>query len=459
MNSNNYTELFEQFLKEGTADFRMYPSKRVWTSIYNNIHPSKRWPSITTCLIILLSILFIGNTNSKTELAKAKRSVDNTQLAKNNNLQISNKIEFNKANKNTVNPSGIVNHLNLQSTNEISSNQIIETSGLIKSNKNKTISAHHKTKITSADIENQDDLMIGLTPLINNYTFTKASSDEDSKNKLSTSLKPILLLSSKSNITDNYISKLNEKSKNNISYQVYATPSIGYRNMNRNTDQILKPSSFNNQSSTGGINNEHYTFNHAASWNLEAGGAFLLSISKFMRVKAGMQLNYTNYKIHANGISNSDFIAMQINDPYNGMPSLESHLSSIQNIANYEKSESFNSNTYQISLPIGTELELAGNENFKWFAAATIQPSYLVGGNPYLISADMKNYINDPSFYRRWNLNSSIETFLSYKLNNGAILNAGPQFRYQLLSTYDSRYIYNEKLYNIGIKLGISRNF
>ena len=71
----------------------------------------------------------------------------------------------------------------------------------------------------------------------------------------------------------------------------------------------------------------------------------------------------------------------------------------------------------------------------------------------------MKNYINDPSFYRRWNLNSSIETFLSYKLNNGAILNAGPQFRYQLLSTYDSRYIYNEKLYNIGIKLGISRNF
>jgi hypothetical protein len=70
----------------------------------------------------------------------------------------------------------------------------------------------------------------------------------------------------------------------------------------------------------------------------------------------------------------------------------------------------------------------------------------------------MKNYINDPSMLRRLNINSSIETFLSYRMKNGATLNAGPQFRYQLLSTYNKRYVYDEKLYNIGFKIGISKN-
>jgi hypothetical protein len=60
---------------------------------------------------------------------------------------------------------------------------------------------------------------------------------------------------------------------------------------------------------------------------------------------------------------------------------------------------------------------------------------------------------------RRFNLNTSIETFISLTLKNGAVLNAGPQLRYQLLSTYDKRYSYDEKLYNLGIKLGITRNF
>ena len=61
--------------------------------------------------------------------------------------------------------------------------------------------------------------------------------------------------------------------------------------------------------------------------------------------------------------------------------------------------------------------------------------------------------------YPKWNINAGIETFLSYKLNNGIIINAGPQLRYQLLSTYDKNYSYDEKLYNLGVKMGITRNF
>jgi hypothetical protein len=118
-----------------------------------------------------------------------------------------------------------------------------------------------------------------------------------------------------------------------------------------------------------------------------------------------------------------------------------------------------NNRSYQISLPIGTEFELTGNEDFQWFAGATIQPSYLFGGNKIMFNNDMNNIAEDPSMVRKWNINTSIETYLSYKLKNGAVINAGPQLRYQLLSTYDKSYIYSEKLYNFGIKLGVTKNF
>jgi hypothetical protein len=75
-----------------------------------------------------------------------------------------------------------------------------------------------------------------------------------------------------------------------------------------------------------------------------------------------------------------------------------------------------------------------------------------------MISDDRKNYVADPALLRRWNLNSGVETYIHYKMN-GFTLQAGPQFRYQLLSTYSSQYTINENLYNLGLKIGILKNF
>ena len=54
----------EQFLKDSLTDFKMQPKKRVWKSIYNNIHPSKKMPSAFTSLIILISIFSLGINNT-----------------------------------------------------------------------------------------------------------------------------------------------------------------------------------------------------------------------------------------------------------------------------------------------------------------------------------------------------------------------------------------------------------
>jgi hypothetical protein len=170
-----------------------------------------------------------------------------------------------------------------------------------------------------------------------------------------------------------------------------------------------------------------------------------------------MQLNYTNYKL-TNNDGLSDLVNSEVSNPVVNNPSQANEIQMLNPNMNNEFKK-FNSSTYQISIPFGTELELIGNHQLKWFAGATIQPSYLVGGYPGQNTNEMQSYLQEGYGFRKWNVNTSFETFLSYKLPNGSRINAGPQFRYQLFSSYESKYLYNDKQYNIGLKLGISRNF
>ena len=65
---NNYNiDNFEKLLKEGSDEFKMYPTKRVWHSIYNNIHPGRRWPSIAMCITLISILLLVGFLNTHNE--------------------------------------------------------------------------------------------------------------------------------------------------------------------------------------------------------------------------------------------------------------------------------------------------------------------------------------------------------------------------------------------------------
>ncbi|MBK7882749.1 MAG: hypothetical protein IPJ81_02125 [Chitinophagaceae bacterium] len=53
MEKKIYTDNFERMLKDKLDEFRMRPSKRIWHSIYNDLHPGKKWPSITISLLLI----------------------------------------------------------------------------------------------------------------------------------------------------------------------------------------------------------------------------------------------------------------------------------------------------------------------------------------------------------------------------------------------------------------------
>lgn len=65
MDRNYYTDDFERLLREKSDEFRMYPSKRIWHSIYNNIHPGRKWPSVAMTITLITALLLMGYLNTK----------------------------------------------------------------------------------------------------------------------------------------------------------------------------------------------------------------------------------------------------------------------------------------------------------------------------------------------------------------------------------------------------------
>ncbi|MDO9374727.1 MAG: hypothetical protein Q7T76_09925, partial [Ferruginibacter sp.] len=64
MDRNLHTDDFERLLREKSDEFRMYPSKRIWYSVYNNIHPGRKWPSVVMSIVLITSLLWIGYLNT-----------------------------------------------------------------------------------------------------------------------------------------------------------------------------------------------------------------------------------------------------------------------------------------------------------------------------------------------------------------------------------------------------------
>lgn len=440
LNFNIHNESFEELLREAADNFTMQPSRRVWTSIYNNIHPGRKWPSFTACFFIMFSIILAGRFNTT-----ATEQKSNVTVASNEQNPL-NAVGFKSVAtaESQVRPQFDVpstssermeQQVTLIKTNKGINNQSIQQSAFVNQIRKLKLSAKHQLRIIPSQIEEliveqEQSAAINSTALL--------TKEEKKQSEFSAIQEPEI------------------RKDKNIAFQFYATPSYGYRFMNRNNPEVLSTSSF---LSNAGPVEEIFSFQQAPSLNLEAGGSVMVPLNEGIRLKAGMQFNYTNYKVLGEELPYPFYTNMQLNQPAGGSV-LEAHWSEFTNVSNISTGGNLlNNNSYQISMPVGTDFKILGNGSLRWYAGATLQPSYFISSNPFLISADMKNYVNDPDFVRKWNLNTSFETFVSYRLKNGATLNAGPQIRYQIFSTYNSKYIYDERLYNIGIKMGITPNF
>ena len=195
---------------------------------------------------------------------------------------------------------------------------------------------------------------------------------------------------------------------------------------------------------------------HNPSLGFEVGSIMQYRLTRNLTVKGGLQFSFSRYTIKAYA-SSPQQTTIALNSYYGYY--LDS-ITAISNIRNFggKTQVSLNNDYYQLSAPVGFELRVMGNERLQLNLGATIQPSYLLNTNSYMLSTDYTNYIKEPSLLRRWNVNGGLEAFLSYKTRSGLRWQVGPEFRYQLLSSYNSQYPIHEHLKGYGIKFGIVKS-
>jgi hypothetical protein len=396
------TDQFETFLKSSTENFKMQPSVRVWNSLFNKMHPGSHWPSISTAILFFFLFSFLGtNKNNYSKLSLIKTHQISTLNDKKNNAA------FTYHQTKTNNPKSDL--VELQKKPRFIKTSFSEAPILDDNIESNLIST---PEICLTPHENKIEKELEAFELIKNigqhFAFLIHNNIDETK-ELKTE-------------------KISEK-RNQFTYQIYATPTMDYRYANQKNIQ---------NSTDSNVSNLHLNF--------EAGGAILMNVTKNIRIKAGMQLNFSQMKNNnrENGNEKANISSM-----YNSVDLINNKFNNTSNI--------FKNSTYQISIPIGTEFEIMRHNKLKWFAGATIQPSYLFVNNNHSVFTELNNKVYQQSKMREWNINSSIETFINYELNNDFELNVGPQIRYQFLSTYKNAFQQSERLYQFGLKIGISK--
>jgi len=503
MEQHFFRDGFEHYLRDSVDNFRIYPTRKVWNSIYNNMHPGRRWPSLSVLLMLIFALIYIGinhsqhlskpdvtntgsyslqaNTNPApagfTKLISANGNINQNSPAQTGNANINNttksqpaagsslhKIKIHTGTSQQVTQTALIqttvqaeptdpasaSHGKMRSETEPANTQLVLSPGIHFTGMDASDSKTSIIILSPDPVINPEEMM--LMALRNADIANRKNIDEiDLNNPQNISEKEWM-----EDFAFHNKPRL-KKWKTNVDYSAYVTPSMGYRSFKANMhyDASARISAISPLSNAYSNNPE---VDQYPAVNYEAGAAARYHYNRNLLLKFGVQFNYENYLVMATRLNHSTATTLLLNNQNSGTPYLVSKSSNLSNI-NGLAATSINNNSFQVSVPIGVDFRLAGNQKIEWFAGATLQPGYVFGGQSLLISSDHKYYINDNSLRRKWNLNTGIESYLTYKTNAGISLLAGPQFRYQVFSSYSNQYSYKENLYNIGMKIGVIKKF
>ncbi|MBL7701828.1 MAG: outer membrane beta-barrel protein [Ferruginibacter sp.] len=521
MENEFYTDEFEQFLKEKSDQFSMYPSRRVWYSIYNNLHPSRRWPSVVISLFFISSLILIGYLNAGENSITRQINTEGTfinapdeQITVSQSMSginkggtsskpkkqqgqqiysnvfsdvITNETDFYdytivKSNRpvhlfNNVTSPDVKSIAETAETNNNNENVIQDVDAYIKSNQIFADVAilNKKNKVLSSKMDNH---VGNSTSITDNPDELNVSSINNSKNIVSSQTannnkaQEFTLQESKAVINanpdqENNTAKNEEKAW--IENYAFENKSPAKKWKGRLSYQVYVTPAVNYRKLSTKVKGSATPFangdiNHSISqkpgFGFEAGLGLNYAAARRLHVKAGVQFNYTNYNISAGQANQPVATTILLNDPSTGFSYSAARTSTTSNTFNGTASRpvTLHNRTYQISLPIGFGYKLSSENNVEWFAGATVQPTYYFGGKAHLISSDLKSYVSEPSSINSFNLNLGFETYMNFKLGTYN-LQVGPQVRYQLNSTYKKNLALIEKPYAIGLKFGLTKGF
>lgn len=464
---------FEQFLQHEVNQHRMYPADHIWKNIRTELHGNPSWHALTIISLLIITSLTIstlliapsaGRYQFKQVASAAKKTVspleETSVHAPHAKEAYFNQIEPQQITQATIALIAPANPSN--ATSESSSAQPIEIATLALQ-----VSDHPKIVLEKVNsfLLKDSSLLLPFTaqqPLSSIQLPISALTPIDTIQS-STTVKSIQAKNEMRIETPNthipYSVKQPEKTAK-IGYQFYITPSKSYRVL---SDEVVKdfiqPISISNMAAqniplglsySAGVND---IVRHKPAVGIEFGVAALYSITKRLKLKTGLQMNIRQYNIETfqTLTPNIATVALVNNRSIENI----NLFSSYSNNGGYRATQLEN-RTYQISIPIGMQLELIKGKQLGLNIDASVQPTLALNANTYLLSTDYKNYTDANGLMRKWNINTSIGFNLSFKSRSG-MWQLGPQIRYQHLPTYSNRYPIKEQLVDYGIRLAFTK--
>ncbi|MFI5188118.1 MAG: hypothetical protein ACHQF0_15410 [Chitinophagales bacterium] len=434
----NFNNEFERFLKENADQYRLYPSSKVWDGIYAALHTRRKWFGLGIVLLLITGSLvtLLITRSSKETVINTSRPTQSKQHVYFSPSEIpqaqSDKgISLNNPKNNSIHLIAVNSNISPDIISNPTANSLLFAKENNLYNENKTSRVEPLNLNITDELTDQD--IVNLLP---QKTFDYPKSLGNS-NPFNWTIESVM----------NSFTKRNKR----LTFQVNLTPTVSYRKLSANKPFLVSAASTNAPSTYAPLYNINSVVTHKPDLGLEFGLAAKYSLASNFKLKAGLQFNINRYDIKA---FNSSYEIAKIDLRGNrGVDSFYA-FSTHRNFNGY-KSDWLHNFYFEISMPVGFEVNIVGDDKVQFGVAGTIQPTYVLGDRAYLLSSDYKNYAEVPWLTRRWNVNTGLETFVSYSTGKMK-WQVGPQVRYQLLSSFIDQYPVKENLFDFGLKVGVS---
>lgn len=486
MESRDYTGEFESFLQEKADQYKLYPSDRVWNAINDKLHPKSRWSywvvaamflglgiggkvydsgfqrgfeqgadienSTTQELASLAPVIPITKASPSRQNAADRASLvgsfiaDQGSAPANHAGEIS--FEANEFGQVSLPETVLVSSPEPELTASPESLRVIvaneelqQTEGTEASDPSSaeaSAAAYQQSLLPEAGETTEESFVDASVDgrRINAYASVPSSQTLGAKDVTAAHLAAPEKAQSIRVLKPRHV---------NVGWQLYLSPTVSYRKL---SGEGMK---YYNGFSVANSPDVNKAVTHKPSIGFEIGSALTFATGRNFRFKTGLQLNVNQYDVQAfrftpevapltrGGIGHTEITAISRYRNYNGF------------------SKTWLTNKHiMMSLPLGAELTLIGNDKVRFNIAGTLQPTYVINNQAYMISTNMKNYAQEPSLYRNFNVAAGAEAYLSIKAGSYKWM-IGPQFRYQILSSYKKEYPITEHLVDYGFKIGITR--
>jgi len=436
---------FERFLKQNANQYRLYPSTKPWKGIYSHFHGKRRWFGLGAILLLLtgsLITMLVINSPKQSPVAQTNPAVNSTEQ------------------KTFVPSSSSIASTRIANSNSIPGNGMSSLSVASLSPEGNYPTANYPAIKDYVGVNPLDQAQTAVQPELLTPILISLTDELTDQNSYIQALEQRLATNSQqrnfgTNSFDWTIeSVLNSyKKRNRIGLQFNFTPTISYRKLSENKDYMRSAAAQNNTAYSP-LYNINSAVTHKPDMGVELGLTAKYALNSTFRLKAGLQFNVNRYDIKA-----FDYPIEVATIALDGGGSRVDSLHTISTYRNFNgDNPSWLQNLYfQVSMPVGVEAKIVGDDKVEFGIAGTIQPTYVLSDRAYLLTTDYKNYAEVPWLIRRWNVNTAFETFVSY--STGKLKwQVGPQVRYQLLSSFVKKYPVKENLFDFGLKVGISLN-